>query len=58
MAERIKQESFISLEEVLRTEILFNKVLIDILLTNRIISEEDLVKIIRKIRHEQMEMLN
>lgn len=58
MAERIKQEFFISLEEVLRTEILFNKVLIDILLTKRIVSEEDLVKIIREIRHEQMEMLN
>ena len=58
MAESIKQRTHISLEEVLRTEIIVNQALIDILLAKQIISEEELVDSIRKIRQEQIEMLN
>jgi hypothetical protein len=58
MAESINQETSISAGEVLKTEIIVNQALIDILLAKQIISEEELVNSIRKIRQEQMEMLN
>ena len=57
MAESIKQRTYISLEEVLRTEIIVNQALIDILLAKQIISEEDLTADIRKIRQEQQELI-
>jgi hypothetical protein len=56
MAECINQQTHISAEEVLRTEIIVNQALIDILITKQIISEEELINSIRKIRMEQMEM--
>ena len=58
MAESINQVTSISVGEVLKTEIIVNQALIDILLAKQIISEEELVNSIRKIRQEQMEMLN
>jgi hypothetical protein len=58
MAERINQQTPISAEEVLRTEIIVNQALIDILISKQIISEEELVNCIRRIRMEQIEMLN
>ena len=58
MAERINQETAISAVEILKTEIIVNQALIDILLAKQIISEEELVNSMRKIRQEQMEMLN
>ena len=58
MAESINQETSISAGEALKTEIIVNQALIDILLAKQIISEEELVNSIRKIRQEQMEMLN
>jgi len=57
MAESIKQRTYISLEEVLRTEIIINQALIDILLAKQIISEEDLTAGIRKIRQEQQKLI-
>ena len=57
MAESIKQRTYISLEEVLRTEIIVNQALIDILLAKQIISEEDLTAGIRKIRQEQQKLI-
>ena len=57
MAESIKQRTYISLEEVLRTEIIVNQALIDILLAKQIISEEDLTAGIRMIRQEQQELI-
>ena len=39
MTERINQQTRISTEEVLRTEIIVNQALIDILITKQIISE-------------------
>jgi hypothetical protein len=58
MAERVRPKTTISVEEVLRTEIIVNQALIDILLAKRIISEEELVDSIRKIRHEQETMIH
>ena len=58
MAERINQQAPISAEEVLKTEIIVNQALIDILIAKQIISEEELVESIGKIRQEQEKMLN
>ena len=53
MAERIKPQAVFSTEEVLRTEILINQALIDILISKQVISEAELVNSIQKIRLEQ-----
>ena len=58
MAELTTQKNLISAEEVLRTEIIVNQALIDILIAKQVISEEELVNSIQKIRQEQMELLN
>jgi hypothetical protein len=58
MSERIKPQKMVSAEEILRTEIIVNQALIDILITKQIISEEELVDSIRKIRLEQKKMIN
>jgi len=57
MAERIKPETAFSVEEILRTEVIINQALIDILIAKQIISEEDLIAGIRKIRQEQQELI-
>jgi len=53
MAERIKSQAAFSTEEILRTEILVNQALIDILISKQVISEVELVNSIQKIRMEQ-----
>jgi len=58
MAERIKQRSPISAEDLIRTANIVNQALIDILLAKQIITEDELVNCIRKIGHAQMEMLS
>lgn len=58
MSESIKPQKLVSAEEILRTEIIVNQALIDILITKQIISEEELVNSIRKIRLEQKKMIN
>jgi hypothetical protein len=58
MAERSNKQIPISAEEVLRTEIIVNQALIDLLLAKQIISEEELVNSIRNIRCEQEKLLN
>jgi len=58
MAELTTRKNLISAEEVLRTEIIVNQALIDILIAKQVISEEELVNSIQKIRQEQMELLN
>ena len=57
MAERIKSQTTYSVEETLRTEVIINQALIDILIAKQIISEEDLIAGIRKIRQEQQELI-
>ena len=53
MAELIKPETNFSAEEILRTEIVIYRALIDILITKQIISEAELVNSIGKMRFEQ-----
>ena len=58
MAEGIKKRTPISAEEVLKTEIIVNQALIDILIAKQFITEEELVDSIRNIRQEQETMAN
>jgi hypothetical protein len=53
MAELIPASTIISAEEALRTEIILNQALIDILITKKIISEDELICNIQKIRRER-----
>jgi arginine/ornithine N-succinyltransferase beta subunit len=58
MTEPNNQQTSISAEEVLRTEIIVSQALIDILIAKQIISEEELVNSIRKIRYELVEIID
>jgi hypothetical protein len=58
MTERINQQTSLSAEEVLRTEIIVNRALVDILITKQIISEEELVDSIQNIKREHLKLLN
>ena len=57
MADDINRREPMSAEEVLRTELIINQALIDILITKQFITEEELVASIRNIRHEQERIL-
>jgi hypothetical protein len=58
MAERMNQQDSISAEVLLKTEIIVNQALIDILIAKQFITEKELVDSIRNIRQEQGKMLN
>ena len=58
MAASINRKNITSAEEVLRTEIIVNQALIDLLLAKKFISEEELVDSIQNIRQEHEKMLN
>jgi len=53
MAELIPASTVISAEEALRTEIILNQALIDILIAKEIISEDELISKIKKIKRER-----
>jgi len=53
MAKRIPASTVISAEEALRTEIILNQALIDILISKKIFSEDELINNIKKIRRER-----
>jgi hypothetical protein len=53
MAEHIVTQTVISAEEALRTEIILNQALIDILIVKGLISEDELINGIRKIKKER-----
>jgi hypothetical protein len=53
MAKLIPASTIISAEEALRTEIILNQALIDILITKKIISEDELINNIKKIKKER-----
>lgn len=53
MAKRIPAPRVISAEEALRTEIILNQALIDILIAKGFISEQELIRGIRKIKRER-----
>ena len=56
MARLIKPQ-VISAEEVLRTEIIVNQALIDLLVAKRVITEKELLEGIREIKQEQEKLL-
>ena len=58
MAEHIPSQITVSLEEALRTEIIINQALIDILIAKQIISEDELVISIQKVRQEQKKLID
>lgn len=58
MAEHRNPHKHMSAEEILKTELIVNQALIDILIAKQVISEEELVEGIRKIRQEQMHNIN
>ena len=58
MAENNDTPKMISTEEMLRTEILINQALIDILIAKEIISEREIIYAIGKIRSEQHQVMN
>ena len=58
MAECTTRKNHISAEEILRTEIIVNQALIDILIAKQVISEEELVSSIQKIKMDQQKLLN
>jgi hypothetical protein len=53
MAERLKPQAVVSTEEILMTEILVYRALIDVLISKQIISEVELVNSMQKIRLQQ-----
>ena len=53
MAECINPQSVITAEEALRTEIILNQALIDILIAKGLISEDELISNIQKIKRER-----
>ena len=57
MADDINRREPMSAEEVLRTELIINQALIDILITKQFITEEELVGSIQNIKHEQERIL-
>jgi len=50
------KEKVMSPQDVLRTEIIVNQALIDILIAKQIITEEELLKSIQKIKLEQQKL--
>jgi hypothetical protein len=50
-------ENAVTAHDVLRTEILVNQALIDILIAKNIITEEELVKSIQNIKRDQQKLL-
>jgi hypothetical protein len=53
MGELIARPTVISAEEALKTEIIVSQALIDILITKKLISEDELIKEIQKIKRER-----
>jgi hypothetical protein len=58
MGEFIKNTTVISAEEALKTEIIVSQALIDILIAKKLISEDELIKGIMKIKQEREILAN
>ena len=52
MAKETKSKKIISAQDVLKTEMIINQALIDVLLAKRLITEEELLKSIQNIKGE------
>ena len=58
MAEMIPTPTVISAEEALKTEIILNQALIDILIAKGVISEDEMITGIKKIKKEREILAN
>jgi len=58
MAEIIQTQTVITAEEALKTEIILNQVLIDILIAKGVISEDEMVSGIQRIKKERQILAN
>jgi hypothetical protein len=58
MAEIIQPQTVITAEDALKTEIILNQVLIDILISKGIISEDEMISGIKKIKKEREILAN
>jgi len=58
MDERNTPENIITAQDVLRTEIIVNQALIDILIAKQVITEEELVNSIQNIKRDQQKLLH
>ena len=52
MSRKTKSKKTISAQDVLKTEIIVNQALIDVLIAKRLITEEELLKSIQNIKRE------
>ena len=57
MAERTPPGNAISAHDILRTEVIVNQALINILIAKRLITEEELVSSIQNIKLDQQKLL-
>ena len=53
MAELLNETAVISAEDALKTEIILNQALVDILIAKKIITEEELITAIKEIKQER-----
>ena len=58
MAEIIHTQTVITAEDALKTEIILNKVLIDILVAKGVISEEEMISGIKRIKRKREALAN
>ena len=57
MVKRTTSKNLMSAQDVLRTEVIVNQALIDVLIAKQVITEEELVKCIQNIKRVQQELL-
>lgn len=57
MSRKTKSEKAISAQDVLKTEIIINQALIDVLLAKGLITEEELLKSIQNIKRESSKII-
>ena len=57
MAARKPPEHIVFAQDVLRTEIIFNQALIDLLIAKQVITEEELVSTIQNIKRDHQKLI-
>ena len=57
MVKRTTSKNVMSAHDVLRTEVIVNQALIDVLIAKQVITEEELVKSIQNIKRVQQKLL-
>jgi len=57
MSRKTKSKKVMSAQDVLKAEIIVNQALIDVLIAKRLVTEEELLKSIRKIKRDSSKIL-